>query len=203
MNLTIQPFCEVDRSGCTQKKSNKVELMKRIQSKGDTFYQLNLRQSTKGSVQCVFLFLFEVRNLFRQFTEKVIHNPCLFMKVTTVWVPVYVLSESNQNVSFRGLLYLALDFSVPLTSGPHPSLICVLCMVEYYFWRSWSVISKVWKKPGARLVKHRKSLQESASSVFPVFKNTWHEGHCNFYRGSWKSGKHGQMFTCFERWELP
>ena len=108
--------------------------MKGIQSKGDTFYQLNLRQSTKGSVQCVFLFLFEVRNLFRQFTEKVIHNPSLFMKVTTVWVPVYALSESNQNVSFRGLLYLALDFSVPLTSGPHPSLICVLCMVEYYFW---------------------------------------------------------------------
>ena len=75
------------------------------------------------------------------------------MKVTTVRVPVYVLSESNQNVSFRGLYYLAFDFSVPLTSRPHPSLICVLCMVEYYFWRSWSVISKVWKMPGAWLVK--------------------------------------------------
>ena len=40
----------------SKKKSNIAEIMKRIlQSKGDTFHQLHLKQSMKGSVQWVLI----------------------------------------------------------------------------------------------------------------------------------------------------
>lgn len=123
------------------------------------------------------------------------------MRVRKYTLPLQFMSIS-QNVSFRGLFHLAVDFSVPWTRGPHQAVISVLCMVEDYFWWPWRGISQVWKMQGARLGKHGKSLQADAPSVLPLIKKTKFKRHYDINRWFWKSNDRGQTFTFSQHWKM-